>query len=181
MPTKPTWTAIKKELQNFDTADLLELIKQLYDLSTPNKAFLMGIVDKSASLEAMAAPVLREIEKAFDPSRGFPSCKTGAARKAMRQYVKVAPIQEAIAIQLYFVEMGIRCTATYGDIDEQFYISIETVFEEVLKQIAKHPTPWVYMAQLQKIVKSTSDMGWGFPDQLGDLFDLFKEQLGIET
>ena len=176
MPTKPTWTAIKKELQNFDSADLLELIKQLYDLSTQNKAMLMSVVDKKARLEALEAPVMREIEKAFDPPRGYPSCKTGAARKALRQYVKIAPFQEAVAIQLHFVEMGIRCTTNYGDIDEQFYISIETVFEEVLKQIKQQNAAQNYFSRLQKIVQSTSGMGWGFHDQLRDLFDLFNEE-----
>jgi flagellar motor component MotA len=181
MPTKPTWTAIKKELQNFDAADLVELIKQLYDLSTQNKAMLMSVVDKTASLEALEAPVMREIEKAFDPPRGYPSCKTGAARKAMRQYVKVAPFQEAVAIQLHFVEMGIRCTTKYGDIDEQFYISIETVFEEVLKQIKQQKAEANYLLKLKKIVQSTSGMGWGFHDQLSDLYDLFVEDLEISV
>ncbi len=131
MPTKPTWIAIKKELQNFDSTDLLELIKQLYDLSTQNKAMLTSVVDKQASLEALEAPVIREIEKAFYPPRGFPSCKTGAARKAMYHYVKVKK------------QWQFSCTLS----------------------------KWVYVAP--------QNMGWGFHDQLSDLFDLFKEDMEI--
>jgi hypothetical protein len=92
MANAPTWTKIKKELSGYDSSDLLELIQQLYELSSSNKAYLMRVVDKGASLEALRTPAVSAIKKAFDPVRGYPTCKTGEARRETMQFVKAAPL-----------------------------------------------------------------------------------------
>ena len=39
---------------------------------------------------------------------------------------------------LYYVEMGVQFTNAYGDIDEAFYNSMESMYERAVKYIAQH-------------------------------------------
>lgn len=171
--TKPSWPRIRKALENLDTPEILELVKELYDLNSTNKALLAVRLDSQGSLELLAQPCRKEIEKAFWPVRGFPSCKPGNAKKAVVQFVKVAPPLEALEMELYFVELGIRCTRQYGDIDEGFYISLEKMWEVALKRALTLELPEELEEKLEHIFSSSKDFGWGFSDEIESLWREF--------
>jgi hypothetical protein len=181
MSKAPTWTRIKKELTGYDSSDLLEVIKSLYDLSKQNQAFLMGLVDQEASLEALKAPVIKAIAKAFNPPRGFPSFKPAEAKKAVQQFAKLAPKHEAIEMMLLFVQSGIQATTQYGDIDEAFYISLEDMWESALDLILQYQGVLgilqYQLPKLKRILATAQGFGWGFTDQMNDVFALFMEKL----
>jgi hypothetical protein len=177
MPKAPTWTRIKKELTRYDSSDLIEVIKSLYDLSKQNQAFLMGTVDQEASLEALKVPVIKAIAKAFDPPRGFPSFKPAEAKRAVQQFAKIAPQHEALEMMLHFVQSGIWATKQYGDIDEAFYISLEDMWESALELVLQLLEPQAELPRLKPILKSAQGFGWGFTDQMNDLFASFMEKL----
>ena len=71
---------------------------------------------------------------------------------------------------LYYVECGVEFTNDYGDIDENFYISIENTYEKALKLMKKISILTKFKKRCQKVVNGTSDIGWGFHDSLGDMF-----------
>jgi hypothetical protein len=173
----PSWSRIKKSLEPMDAPELVAIIKQLYDLNPTNKGALASIFDPVAGRELLRDRARREIENAFFKDRGFPSFKTGAARKALREYVKVVSLRDGIEMMLYYVEKGIQGTNTYGDIHENFYTSIEIVFEEALKSIEKMPEPKEYLNQLHHLVNKTDGIGWGFHDQMGDYLHFFEEAI----
>ncbi len=177
MSKAPTWTRIKKELTGYDSSDLLEVIKSLYDLSKQNQALLMGLVDQEASLEAMKAPVLKAIARAFNPPRGFPSFKPAEAKRAVHQFAKIAPQHDRLEMMLHFVQNGIWATKQYGDINEAFYISLEDMWEVALELILQFQEPQAELPGLKTILKSAQGFGWGFTDQMNDLFALFMEKL----
>jgi hypothetical protein len=181
MAKAPTWARIKKELTGYDSSDLITVIKELYSLSKQNQAFLMGVVDQDASYEALKAPVIKAIAKAFDPPRGFPSFKPAEAKKAVYQFAKLAPKHEAIEMMLLFVQSGIQATTQYGDIDEAFYISLEDMWESALELVLHYQgLPGVLQSQLLKlkgILATAQGFGWGFTDQMNDLFALFMGKL----
>jgi hypothetical protein len=180
MASTPTWISIKKELAGYDSSDLLELIQQLYNLSSNNKAFLMRVVDKGASIEALRTPAINAIRKAFDPPRGHPTCKTGEARRATMQFVKSAPLFDGYEMMLYYVQCGIKCTQDYGDTDEPFYNSIESVWESCLKTALKLPDPNTETVRLKATCESGQDIGWGFSDALSELLESeFLEKLKL--
>lgn len=74
---------------------------------------------------------------------------------------------------LYYVEVGIEFTNTYGDINEAFYNSVAAMYEEVVSAINKQDDSENYnnfKDRLKAVVEDTNGMGWGFHDDLGDIY-----------
>ncbi len=107
----------------------------------------------------------------FFPTRGFGQARLAIARKAINDYKKVSRnLLGLIDLMLFYVEMGVRYTNQYGDINEAFYTSMESVYEGVLKQIAANDLYEQYRTRCHKIVTDTSGIGWGFHDALSDMY-----------
>ena len=73
--------------------------------------------------------------------------------------------------ELFYVEQGVAFTDTYGDINEPFYNSMESMYEKALKTIAEQGLLSQYRARCKKIVDRTADIGWGFHDGLSHSFE----------
>ncbi len=174
---KPSWTRIKASLKHLDQAALVEVIKLLYDKGDDNKMVLARYFDSEPTDDLLAPKVKRAIEEAFYTERGYPDFKVGPARKALQSYLKTATPREAIEMELYYAGKGIQGTLAYGDIDERFYLSVESVFESAIKRILANPEPEQYQRRLGDMVNSTSGIGWGFHDQLRYLLKGYIKQL----
>ena len=74
---------------------------------------------------------------------------------------------------MFYVENGVEFTCDYGDIDERFYNSMESMFESTLKFIQKNNLGKDFNTRCKKIVDDTDGIGWGFHDQLGYLYNLY--------
>jgi len=55
-------------------------------------------------------------------------------------------------------------------IDEQFYVSMESVFERALRFIVESNLEENFQERCMKILNDTTDMGWGFHDQLCEIY-----------
>jgi hypothetical protein len=73
-------------------------------------------------------------------------------------------------LMFFYVESGTRFTVEYGDMDESFYISMESMYLTSLKFITKEDLLSEFEARARKIVDDAADVGWGFPDTLGDYY-----------
>ena len=83
----------------------------------------------------------------------------------------MSPPNEGLAdIMIFFVEMGAKFTNAYGDINEPFYNSMESMYERSLNFIAKYKLHEMYETRCKKIVDDTRGIGWGFHDGLCDLY-----------
>jgi hypothetical protein len=71
---------------------------------------------------------------------------------------------------IYYVEQGVRFTIEYGDINEAFYISMESMFDQALKIIQENDLHDIFFSRCRAIVKDTRGIGWGFHDGLRDIF-----------
>lgn len=74
-------------------------------------------------------------------------------------------------LKLFFVEMGVEFTNTYGDIDQWFYHQMAAMYEEVIWLINNDETAewWEeYEERMTAVVDITSGIGWGFHDDLAD-------------
>ena len=117
------------------------------------------------------------IKHEFFPARGFGRAQLSVARKAVSDYKKVSTLKFGIAdIMLYYVEIGVQFTDAYGDIDEAFYNSMESMYERAVKYIVQHRMQGQFEERCRKIVTDTSEMGWGFHDGLSYIYEEhFKE------
>ena len=113
------------------------------------------------------------IEHEFFPvsERKDPPARLSVARKAITDYKKLTGSDVNIAdIMVYYVETGVRFTNEYGDIDEAFYISMESMYEKALKFIVDKKLTDIFNERLLAIVNDTDGIGWGFHDQLEYLY-----------
>jgi hypothetical protein len=173
MPTKPpTWTHLKQALSDYEKPELLRLLQELYNLNADNKLFLASRLIET-DLEALAEPYRKAIQAEFNPRSGFPRLNLRAARKAINDFKKACHDPTAIAdLMIFYVEQGVICTNTYGDISEGFYNSLESVYAEALKVITSTGDPGVietFRPRLRQIVRNTSSIGWGFHDEVSRL------------
>jgi hypothetical protein len=173
MPTNPSWSRIRSHLLTLNKDDLVKVIQDLYHLNTDNGLFLnthLGMGDS----ETLAQPYRKTIKQVFNPDRGFPSLSLGSARKALNEFRRASANPEAIVdIMIFYVEQGVACTHTYGDINEAFYNSLEGVFEDVialLKKTGNSEMIEAFRPRIKRIVANTSGIGWGFHDFLSDVY-----------
>lgn len=73
----------------------------------------------------------------------------------------------------YYVEQGVKYTLEYGDIDEPFYNSMESMYYNALELIKKDCLFDQFSSRCQKIVSDTLGIGWGFHDALEDLYKVY--------
>lgn len=76
------------------------------------------------------------VKKEFFPTRGFGRARLSIAKKPIIEYKKVCfNPASLIDLMLYYVEQGVNFTNQYGDINEPFYNSMESMFDQALKLI----------------------------------------------
>ena len=75
---------------------------------------------------------------------------------------------------IYFcVETGVEYTEAYGDINEEFYASLEDLFERAAQMASTNELIADYSNHAHRIVSSTYEMGWGFYDELENIFQKY--------
>lgn len=121
--------------------------------------------------EAVRAKYRAIIEREFTPARGFPRMRLAVARKAITDYARVSnSVTGRIELMLAYVEAGVRCTNTYGDLTEQFYRSMESMYQSAVKLIVEQQLQPTYERRCWQIVQDTRNVGWGFHDELGNIY-----------
>lgn len=116
------------------------------------------------------------IKNEFFPARGFGKVRLSIARKAVNDFKKITNSKTELAdIMLFYVENGVEYTNDYGDIDEAFYSSMESVYESALSHISKSNLEDEFYECCDCVVSATSGIGWGFHDGLCDIFYTYLE------
>jgi hypothetical protein len=172
-PEKPVkWSAVKKILASKEPKELLALIKDLYSLNKQNKTFL----HTKYTLVDPVKPYMEIIAECISLDYKKPINLAGA-KKAISQYRKaVGDPKGILELMVFYVECGNDLTCEYGDIDEKFYCSLESVFHNALQALAKSDIETIeeYLPRLQTIVEKAENIGWGYYDTIIELlYDYF--------
>lgn len=170
--TTASWQDIKQELKDFSSACLLAVIADLYKLNKTNQNFLHARFVRSADVllpykTAICRAVCPTLERDQD-------LRLSEGRKAIRDYKKALGDAEGLLeLMVYYVECGNDFTLRYGDIDEPFYASVESVFDDAVKLLLAERSTALYDAfapRLQTVVKESDCIGWGYHDAMKDMF-----------
>lgn len=178
-----SWTTIRKQLATWDMPALIALVKELYDAADINRDFIQArCLSKDPGSEILEK-YRKKIVDQFFPTRGFGKLQLGEARKAIREYAKITHHTSGVAeLLMTYVENGVEFTCAYGDIDERFYSSVESVLKE-LAQLLKEAAPDLYhqfAERLAAVARASENIGWGFGDYVEEVvFDL-EESFGDE-
>lgn len=159
---------LKKELESFDKKKLIDLIADLYDKNKSVKEYLDYYVNpnEKESLKNYKS----KVKEAFYPKRGF-GFKIAIGKKAISDFRKLKPSSDSlIDLMMCYVESGVEFTNDFGDINEGFYSSLESVYYDVMKLIDKNGLHDKYKIRAYEILKETENIGWGFHDTLSDFY-----------
>jgi len=111
------------------------------------------------------------IENEFFPVRGFGKLRLSNIRKALSDYKKLSSsVEERVELLLCFVGQGAKFIDVYGDIQENFYSSMESAYEEACELIASTGLEKEWKNQFEELVKATKNVGYGFGDSISDIF-----------
>ena len=176
--TAMSLTKLKKELQKLDKPQLIALISELYKNQKSVKEYLDFYFEPN---EADLLPAYRErVLRAFYPKRGY-NYDLRAGKAAISDFRKLGVSAQPLAdLMLYYVECGIRFTNDYGDINESFYGSLETMYEQALALMQQEKLLSHFAERTRRVVTDTSGIGWGFHDMLTDLHErCYKPSEGV--
>ena len=106
------------------------------------------------------------------PTRGLDQTRLSVARKAVSDYRRVSRSKASLVdLMLYYVEVGIECTKTYGDMNERFYDSLGNMYKWAVKLIVENELEELYERRCRRIVEESSEIGWGFHDWLREIYE----------
>ncbi|WP_168121270.1 DUF6155 family protein [Paenibacillus sp. HB172176] len=114
----------------------------------------------------------KKIENEFFPDRGFGKMRLAEAKKAISEFGKLSDDEtRMIDLMIFYVEQGVDFTNTYGDISENFYSSMESMYENALKKIGDNPRLYqMFNPRLVSLINRTGGIGWGFQDTLREYY-----------
>ena len=161
----------KRKLESYGREELEELLLELTSQNAFNKEWLQvktgnGIPSKQAIHEYK-----KRIKKAFnDGDRS----NLREARASVLEFKKLTNDPAQITeLMLYYVETGEEISNKYGDMYEQFYCSIESIFDEAIKTLNKAQSPemtTLFLPRLRKIAREGAE-GWGHKETLEEIYD----------
>jgi len=163
-------------IESLSPKDMAKEIRKLYQLFPEVAEYYQAKLSDEGETELMNK-YTTIIEKEFR-SDGIPGkSRISVARKAVSDFLKISTHGfNKAEIMMRYVEAGVKFTNAYGDIDEPFYNSMETMFEKALKYISENKMQDVFRERCSKIVSDTGGIGWGFPDNLSELFLKYVQQ-----
>jgi hypothetical protein len=168
MPTKN----LKKILNTFTKEQLVKHIIELDKKFKPVQEYHHVFVNND--IDGVLAKYKKQIQNEFYPARGLPKMRLSVARKAITEAKKLGLPDVAMAdLMLFYVETGVEFTNDFGDINESFYSSMETMYLRTLELMEKAGILDGFENRAKEIVDNTMNIGWGFHDTLGDYFFQF--------
>ena len=161
---------LRKHLQGLTREQLINHLLHLGDSFKDVQAYLQNVVHP-ADDETVRARYRQIIENEFFPARGYGKARLAVARKAVADYRKVAASVEGPAdLMLSYVELGVRFTRMYAGGDEPFYRSMERMYDDALRWIARHGLEDAFRPRAEALLTATRGMGYWFHDMLVQLF-----------
>ena len=177
------WSSIEEELAELGKPALLRLIKELFNASAENQAFLATRFAGANTQADVLEPYRKRIVDQFFPARGFGKLGLREARKAITDYRRATKdLVGTLELMLVYVENGTRFTNEYGDIEESFYNSMESMLLEAAKLVRSHPEFYPqFQERFQSLVRETSGIGWGYHDTVTEIAEELEAQINKAT
>ena len=165
------WLTVRQRFNDWSKPALIALVKDLYEASPDNRDFLQARFQAEENAGAALEKYRRKIVEQFFPARGFGKLKLTEARKAIRDYRKATGnLTGTIDLMLTYVENGTEFTYQFGDINESFYNSLESVLNEMAQLLMQQGSKMYpqFRQRVQGLTTRAGHIGWGYGDALRD-------------
>ncbi len=175
------WQSVRRHLNGWPKPALIALVKDLYGASPDNRDFLQARFQAEENAGVALEKYRRKIVEQFFPARGDGKLKLGEARKAIRDYRKATGnLEGTIDLMLTYVENGTEFTHEFGDINESFYNSLESVLNEMTRWLLREGHEFYprFQARIQRVATLADGIGWGYGDSVCGQVSCLEEKLG---
>ena len=150
-----------------------KLISILCKLYKANKQ-CQAILDVEVCGASAEAPLIESCRKKIHAAFFGRQLSLKNARTVINDFRKASQNKESIAdLMLYYVECGVEFTNLYGDIDERFYSSLESMFADFVMILNSMENDSFYRRQSKRIravFEDTRNIGWGFSDEIARIY-----------
>lgn len=159
------WGAIKTRLKGLGTADLVNLLRDVYQASPENRQFLRGrLLPSAADLEKYR---IRVVDAIFPDPFSRRRVSVAEAERLIRHY-RLSTHDEpgVVDLMLSMVEAGTEQSVDLAYGDDSYFASLERVLEGVVKALPLVPEPARpgLVQRLQALAERASSLGWGYGD-----------------
>ena len=168
------WLEIKKTLRLCSENDLMGLIAELYSLSKSNKDFLDARFIQDGKILGHYKIQIKKYLAPNEPWKESQQISLKDAKKILSTYKKATsnPVG-LIELMVHYVECGTDFLCEYGDMYEQYYVSLESVFDSALKLMSSFSVSEIqeFIDRLKIVVKKSCSIGWGHYDSVLDMLN----------
>lgn len=171
---------LKKYLLSKSQGELINQIAELFTRFDQVKDFYQIRLNPAFNDAPIQEKYKKEIRNAVIPEsekdfRNTPNL--AKAEKSISDYKRIAASNVGVVeIYLYYAQTVIDFINQFGDIDEDFYESMEIKFEDALKLIVKNQLQDVFEEHCRRIVNQAEGIGYGSYDELSyNLEEYFKK------
>ena len=164
----------KKIIKEKSKEELIDLLVECYKNNQFVKEYITAKYGEKENLTSIFEEYKKKIEDVFFPKNIRTQFKISNAKKAISEFKKLCNDEKLnIDLMLYYVEMGVEFTNTFGDINENFYDSIASMFDSVVYQINNQEDIKIYNEfedRIKVVVHNTGGIGWGFHEAICDIY-----------
>lgn len=164
------WGAIKTKLNGLGAADLVNLLRDVYQASPENRQFLRGrLLPSAADLEKYRN---RVVDAIFPDPFSRRRVSVAEAERLIRHY-RLSTHDEpgVVDLMLSMVEAGTEQSADLSYGDESYFASLERVLEGVVKALPLVPASArpSMLRRLQALAERANPLGWGYGDAVREI------------
>ncbi|MCM3570344.1 DUF6155 family protein [Neobacillus mesonae] len=169
-------TELKKHLKELDQKELIELVVEMFKANKDVQSFLSSKFLGDGAIEFLFKEARKKVENEFFPERGDGKLRLAEAKKVILNFRKVTnDDKRTVDLKLFYVEQGVKYTNSFGDINENFYISMEKMFHEVALECDRNEALYrEFSNRLHNVVGAAEGTGWGFYEGLADSYYLIE-------
>lgn len=168
---------LTQHLKSLSEEEKIQEIKKLVVLFPVVKEYYQSKLSNEGEIELLNK-YTSIIKKEFNTGNTPGRARISVAKKAVSDFIKISKSELSVAeIMIQYVESGVKFTNAFGDIDEAFYYSMESMFDKALNYIVENNLKDSFRERCKKIVSDTDGIGWGFPDELEELFLTYMNEL----
>lgn len=167
-------TSVKNMLLAMTKKDIVDMVLEMYSARKEAQEYLEFYANpnETSKLEEYKAIIKEEF---YPKRRREPQTRFSVCRKAVADFKKLKPSADALAeLMVSYMEWATAFTFDYGDMWEQYYVSVEGNFDKTIKYIAKNGLWDKYDARLQQCVKWSARSGYGFADNIAEMYEAGK-------
>ena len=164
-----TIKTLKKTLSEKSEKELLNEVTTLFKKFPQVKEYYTLLLCSDGQ-EQVLDKYKEKIRNEFFPKRGYGKARLSIAKKSISDFKKISQESSLIIdLMLFYVDQGVEYTASYGDIDGPFYLSMEKMYLNAL-ELAHKSKLLLNFEKISNHIAQNACEGWGFKDQLSEIY-----------